>query len=169
MFKFCQHYDENLDTYVGGCSICDFISCLLTCGLILREKEQDGSQDEQDFRKRFEKSLDKHNADVTGSGGGERKKRERVGKDIKNYISQSAKIKVYGEGENEDDPFQNQNQPKRGKCHQFCCIVFCCMDANVYYGEERYQRMMVKATEDNVVGASHQKAPAAEYEDLQEG
>ena len=43
MFKFCQHYDENLDTNVGGCSICDLISCLLTCGLIFREKEQDGS------------------------------------------------------------------------------------------------------------------------------
>ena len=59
MFKFCQHYDENLDTYVGGCSICDFISCLLTCGLIFREKEKEGSADELDFRKRFEKSLDR--------------------------------------------------------------------------------------------------------------
>jgi len=36
MFKFCQTYDENLDTYVGGFSICDAISCLLTCGLIYR-------------------------------------------------------------------------------------------------------------------------------------
>ena len=36
MFKFCQHYDENLDTYVGGFSICDALSCLLTCGLIYR-------------------------------------------------------------------------------------------------------------------------------------
>ncbi len=36
MFKFCQTYDEGLDTYVGGCSICDALSCLLTCGLILR-------------------------------------------------------------------------------------------------------------------------------------
>lgn len=107
MFKFCQHYDENLDTNVGGCSICDLISCLLTCGLILREKEQDGSQDEQDFRKRFEKSLDRHNAELGGTGG-ERKKRERVGKDIKNYISQNAKTKVYGEGENEDDALNSQ-------------------------------------------------------------
>lgn len=40
--------------------------------------------------------------------GGERKKRERVGKDIKNYISQNAKSKVYGEGENEDDPLNSQ-------------------------------------------------------------
>ena len=36
MYKFCQHYDENLDTYVGGFSICDALSCLLTCGLIYR-------------------------------------------------------------------------------------------------------------------------------------
>jgi hypothetical protein len=69
MFKFCQHYDENLDAYVGGCSICDFISCLLTCGLILREKQHDGSKDELDFRKRFEKSLDKHNAELAGNIG----------------------------------------------------------------------------------------------------
>ena len=87
LVKFCQKYDENLDTYVGGCSVCDFISCLLTCGLILREKDKgDGaSADELDFRKRFEKSLDSHNQE-TGIGG-ERKKKERVGKDIKNYIS----------------------------------------------------------------------------------
>jgi hypothetical protein len=63
MFKFCQRYDEGLDAYVGGCSLCDLISCLLTCGLIFREKEQDGSQDELDFRKRFEKSLDRHIAE----------------------------------------------------------------------------------------------------------
>ena len=37
--KFFQHYDEALDTYVGGFSICDAISCLLTCGLILRQME----------------------------------------------------------------------------------------------------------------------------------
>lgn len=42
------------------------------------------------------------------------------------------------------------------------------MDANVYYGEERYQRMMVKATEDNGVGAAQKNVPA-EYEDLQDG
>jgi len=36
MFKFCQTYDENLDTYVGGFSICDALSCILTCGLIYR-------------------------------------------------------------------------------------------------------------------------------------
>jgi hypothetical protein len=93
-FKFCQHYDENLDTNVGGCSICDLISCLLTCGYILREKERDGSQDELDFRKRFEKSLDRHhNGGLAGNNGGERKKRERVGKDIKNYVSSSYKFK----------------------------------------------------------------------------
>jgi len=153
MYKFCQHYDENLDTYAGGCSLCDLFSCLLTCGLIFREKEKgDGtSADELDFRKRFEKSLDRHNAEAgVGPAGGERKKKERIGKDIKNYISSSAKNKVLylGENGNEDkDAFADSNQPRRGKCHEFCCIVFCCMDANIYYGEERYQKMMMKATE----------------------
>ena len=105
MFKFCQHYDENLDTNVGGCSICDLISCLLTCGLIFREKEQDGSKDEQDFRKRFEKSMDRHVAEM--GGGGERKKRERVGKSISNYVSANSKFKdLYG-GQNDDDPFKD--------------------------------------------------------------
>ena len=74
---------------------------------ILREKEIDGSQDEQDFRKRFEKSLDKHNAELAGNTG-EKKKRERVGKDIKNYISASSKNKdLYAAGENEDDAFNS--------------------------------------------------------------
>jgi hypothetical protein len=41
------------------------------------------------------------------------------------------------------------------------------MDANVYYGEERYQKMMVKATEDNV--AEPKSGVPAEYEDLQDG
>ena len=41
------------------------------------------------------------------------------------------------------------------------------MDANVYYGEERYQRMMVKATEDNGAESKHSVPP--EYEDLQDG
>jgi hypothetical protein len=46
--------------------------------------------------------MDRHVADM--SGGGERKKRERVGKDIKNYVSASSKFKeLYGGGENEDD------------------------------------------------------------------
>jgi len=108
MFKFCQHYDENLDTYVGGCSICDIISCLLTCGIILREKEHDGSQDELDFKKRFEKSLDKRNSNLSGNVNGEKKKRERKEKDIKNYASSSSKFKnANGDGDYEDDLFEN--------------------------------------------------------------
>ena len=34
---------------------------------------------------------------------------------------------------------------KRNKCHEFCCIVFCCVDANIYYGEEKYDEMVQKA------------------------
>ena len=85
MFKFCQHYDENLDTYVGGFSVCDAISCLLTCGVIYRKKEAlEGSGNEQDFRKRFEKSMDK----ARGEGAfAEKKKRERKSKNVANYLS----------------------------------------------------------------------------------
>ena len=108
MFKFCQHYDEGLDTYVGGFSVCDAISCLLSCGLIYRQKEVgDGpSANDLDFRKRFERSMDKNNQDM-GSLGETRKKRERVGKDVKNYLSSNAKQKdIYHGGANGDDPFE---------------------------------------------------------------
>ena len=47
------------------------------------------------------------------------------------------------------------------------------MEANIYYGEERYQRMMVKATEESGNASpevnNKPKAPANEYEDLQDG
>jgi len=81
---------------------------------------------------------------------GEKKKRSRVGKSVSNYLSQNAKEnKLYGlGGNNDDDPFAGQDgSRKRGKCHEFCCIVFCCMDANIYYGEEKYQKIMMKANE----------------------
>ena len=34
MHKFCRRYDENLDFYVGGFSICDLMMCLFTCGAV---------------------------------------------------------------------------------------------------------------------------------------
>ena len=34
--KFCQQYDESSDSYIGGFSICDALSCLLSCGLTIR-------------------------------------------------------------------------------------------------------------------------------------
>jgi hypothetical protein len=42
-----------------------------------------------------------------GPAGGERKKKERIGKDLKNYISSSAKNKVLylGEGNEDEDAF----------------------------------------------------------------
>lgn len=43
--KFFQHYDEALDTDVGGFSICDAISCLVTCGLILRQRQSDSASE----------------------------------------------------------------------------------------------------------------------------
>jgi hypothetical protein len=43
--KFFQHYDEATDDYVGGFSICDAISCVVTCGLILRQRGSHSSMD----------------------------------------------------------------------------------------------------------------------------
>lgn len=95
MYKFCQHFDENLDSKVGGFSICDAISCLLTCGLIYRKKKvkEGPSVDELDFRRRFEKSMDKQSGEL---GFGEvKKKRVRTHKpkDVQNYLSTMAKSK----------------------------------------------------------------------------
>ncbi len=74
---------------MGGFSICDAFTCLLTCGLIYRKKpEEDGPKlEELDFRKRFEKSLDKNNAEM---GFGEKKKKprgEKKAKSMMNYLS----------------------------------------------------------------------------------
>jgi hypothetical protein len=50
--------------------------------------------------------MDRHVADM--GGGGERKKRERVGKNISNYVSANSKFKdLYGGGQNDDDPFKD--------------------------------------------------------------
>ncbi len=159
MFKFCQTYDENLDTYVGGFSICDALSCILTCGLIYRQQHQEdgASANELDFRKRFERSMEKARGDGNFS---EKKKRERLGKSVANYLSQNAKEKgIYGAGNGDDDPFSGQDgQKRRSKCHEFCCIVFCCIDANVYYGEESYQKIGSKGAEN----AENESGPAGQ-------
>jgi len=94
MFKFCQHYDENLDSQVGGFSICDAISCLITCGLIFRKKADDGgpSADDLDFRKRFEKSMDKNSGDL-GFGDVKKKRvKAKAGKSMANYLATNAKV-----------------------------------------------------------------------------
>ncbi|TNV77921.1 hypothetical protein FGO68_gene16686 [Halteria grandinella] len=171
-YKFCQHYDENLDSYVGGFSICDAISCLITCGLIFRKKKDDGgpSADELDFRKRFEKSMDKHSGDLGFGEVKKKRQKERKGKSMANYLSTNAKTKsqlgksrVGGMSTSMDGEFDgspsDDHRPKRSKCHEFCCIVFCCMDANIYYGEERYARMVAKAQQDKP------KVGADEYDD----
>lgn len=82
---------------MGGFSICDALTCLLTCGLIYRKKKEDGgpSADELDFRKRFEKSMDKHGSTDVGFGDVKKKRaRERKGKELHNYLSVAAKTKV---------------------------------------------------------------------------
>ena len=151
MYKFFQHYDENLDSMVGGVSICDIISCLLTCGLIYRKKENQAgpSAEDLDFRRRFEKSMDKQN------GGGEiifgetkKKVREKKIRSVANYLSQNAKMKLEQgsmvRGDDIDGLYETgMGNQKRNKCHEFCCIVFCCIDANIYYGEERYQKIIM--------------------------
>ena len=133
---------------MGGFSICDAFTCILTCGLIYRKKPEDGgpSADELDFRKRFEKSMDKNSGDLGFGQVKKRKARERKGKDMSNYLSSAAKNKKAGKGNgsgtnsmNGDIEGAEQNrESKFSKCHACCCIVFCCMDANIYYGEEKY-------------------------------
>jgi hypothetical protein len=100
--------------------------------------------------------MDKHSGEL---GFGEVKKkraRERKGKSMANYLSVHAKSKsMLGKSKGmssqnslqmngEFDGLPNE-RPRRSKCHEFCCIVFCCMDANIYYGEEKYSKMMAKA------------------------
>ncbi len=43
------------------------------------------SANDLDFRKRFERSMDRNNPDSVANR--EKKKRERVGRDLKNYLS----------------------------------------------------------------------------------
>lgn len=88
MYKFCQYYDENLDSRVGGFSICDAITCLLTCGMVYMKKKEDlgPSADELDFRKRFEKSMDKKPQEFV-LGDKKKKKRERKAKVVITYLS----------------------------------------------------------------------------------
>lgn len=95
MYKFCQRYDENLDSNVGGFSICDAITFLLTCGLMYRKKQDDGgpSVDELDFRKRFEKSMDKHSGELGFGDVKKKRAKERKGKSMANYLSTNGKAK----------------------------------------------------------------------------
>lgn len=41
--KFCQHYDEGSDCYIGGFSLCDALACLLTCGLTIWSTSNENS------------------------------------------------------------------------------------------------------------------------------
>jgi hypothetical protein len=122
-----------MDTYVGGFSICDALSCLLTCGLILRGRQShsaaEGGRISTDFRKRFEDSQDKERKLAEALARGE-VKRTKQPKDINNYLSQDAKQKsIYGPNDGFDQENENGFEfQNRGKCYQFCCIVFCCMD-----------------------------------------
>jgi hypothetical protein len=31
-YKFCRTYDEEKDAYLGGMSVCEFLTFILTCG-----------------------------------------------------------------------------------------------------------------------------------------
>lgn len=95
IYKFCQRYDENLDALVGGVSICDMISCVLTLGLIYRKNEDDGthSADELDFRKRFEKSMEKQHGEMAIGEVKKKRPHERRVKDVYNYLSAKARLR----------------------------------------------------------------------------
>ena len=93
--KFFQHYDEASDSYVGGCSVCDAFSCLVTCGLIYRQRESQKSSDGSigipvDFRKRFEASMDQERKLLEAMARGETK-RTKQAKNLSNYLSQDAR------------------------------------------------------------------------------
>lgn len=123
MYKFCQHYDENIEAFVGGFSVCDTITCLLTCGLAFRKPHEDDGGADLDFRKRFEKSMDKGAASF---GKEKKEKREKKVKNVNMYLSASGKANPGAMGGEEGE--------KPGKCYECCCIVFCCKDSNMYQG-----------------------------------
>ena len=43
IYKFCQTFDEDTESWVGGFSICDMFTCLLTCGMNRARNEDDGN------------------------------------------------------------------------------------------------------------------------------
>jgi hypothetical protein len=82
---------------VGGFSICDILSCLFTCGLILKKSDSHLSESNEgklstDFRKRFEHSMDKERRAIEAAARGEVRKVKQA-KDVKNYLSQNARQK----------------------------------------------------------------------------
>ncbi len=79
---------------MGGFSICDVLSCLLSCGQTIRTNSDSNSKNlKLDFRKRFELSMDKDRqaeyAKTRASKG------ERKVKSVTNYLSQTAKSKNF--------------------------------------------------------------------------
>jgi len=38
-YKFCRTYDEEKDCYLGGMTVCEFLTFVLTCGKAMQRKE----------------------------------------------------------------------------------------------------------------------------------
>jgi len=78
-YKFCQTFDENTESWVGGFSICDMFTCVLTCGMNrARVDENAVSVQELDFTYRFRKSMYQDRTKVNQGFGDSKEKREKL-------------------------------------------------------------------------------------------
>ena len=94
MHKFCQVYDENIDGYAGGYSLCDMISCFLTCGKVFKQQRIRNVQaDDLDFRKRFEKGMERLKGEPSVKGPKARGLHTSKTKSVGNYLSSNAKLR----------------------------------------------------------------------------
>jgi hypothetical protein len=114
--------------------------------------------------------MDKSQGDLGFGDVKNKRKKERQGKSLDNYLSHQAKIRkaTLKEGDHERNGrfngMENPFNPNRNKCKEFCCIVFCCVDANIYYGEREYGQLIAKAEADRLKlideGGDPEKGPA---------
>lgn len=101
--------------------------------------------------------MDKSTGDLGFGDVKTKRKRERQGKSVVNYLSHQAKTR-----KNYQDQNGRENRGEAGygmdglyniqrnKCKEFCCIVFCCVDANIYYGEREYGQLVARAEVDRL-------------------
>ena len=175
VYKFCQTFDENTESWVGGFSICDMFTCLLTCGMN-RARPDEGAvtAQELDFTYRFRKSIDHATTKVNLGFGDSKEKRERMQrrqeKSINDYLNSNSKLRSDDSVQQADENQQGEEK-RSNKCAAFCCIVFCCADANIYYGDSvksKKSEKKVLVEEDDFGGDKGPPLPASAFteEDL---
>lgn len=95
VYKFCQTFDENTESWVGGFSICDIFTCVLTCGMNrARVDENPDSAQEQDFTYRFRKSLDQAKEKHVKLFSGNKKSKNDGQKSINDYLNRDSKLRA---------------------------------------------------------------------------